>query len=124
MLDPHRTLTELRELQARTADRHGAQRVAYTAPWHAARAYLLACHLYPQRLVMPMPPEGEELEDLLKMDPHAMVTIPAAEAEEAHRHHGHHQRTDTARRQITIVQETNSHCGCPAESRRRKRGSL
>lgn len=42
MLDPHRTLTELRELQARTADRHGAQRVAYTAPWHAARGYLRA----------------------------------------------------------------------------------
>ncbi len=35
MLDPHRTLAELRTLHTLTADRHGAQRVAYTAPWTA-----------------------------------------------------------------------------------------
>ncbi|MFC4637107.1 hydantoinase/carbamoylase family amidase [Deinococcus hohokamensis] len=40
MLDPQRTLAELKALRARTADEHGAQRVAYTVPWHAARAFL------------------------------------------------------------------------------------
>ncbi|WP_155300521.1 hydantoinase/carbamoylase family amidase [Deinococcus kurensis] len=40
MLDPQRTISDLRELQRRTGDAQGAQRVAYTAPWHAARAFL------------------------------------------------------------------------------------
>ncbi|GGM60319.1 Zn-dependent hydrolase [Deinococcus arenae] len=42
MLDPQRTISALRELQRRTGDAQGAQRVAYTAPWHAARGFLTA----------------------------------------------------------------------------------
>lgn len=38
-LDPKRTLTELKELRALTSDGNGAQRVAFTATWVAARAW-------------------------------------------------------------------------------------
>jgi N-carbamoyl-L-amino-acid hydrolase len=37
MLDPQRTIAELKELRALTADENGAQRVAFTAPWRRAR---------------------------------------------------------------------------------------
>lgn len=40
MLDPHRTIAELQELRRRTSNEVGAQRVAYTPPWQAARAFL------------------------------------------------------------------------------------
>ena len=39
-LDPGRTLAELKELRALTADEHGAQRVAFTDNWAKARAWL------------------------------------------------------------------------------------
>ena len=39
-LDPKRTLAELRELRQLTSDDNGAQRVAFTKPWSAARAWL------------------------------------------------------------------------------------
>ncbi len=38
--DPKRTVTELKELRALTADENGAQRVAFTPAWLAARAWL------------------------------------------------------------------------------------
>ncbi len=38
-LDPARTVAALRELRALTADEHGAQRVAFTPAWTAARAW-------------------------------------------------------------------------------------
>jgi len=38
-LNPKRTVAELRELRSLTADACGAQRVAFTAPWLAARAW-------------------------------------------------------------------------------------
>ncbi|WP_216322139.1 hydantoinase/carbamoylase family amidase [Deinococcus aestuarii] len=41
MLDPARTIAELRALHGLTGDRHGAQRVAFTPSWNAARAFLL-----------------------------------------------------------------------------------
>ncbi len=39
-LDPARTVTDLEELRALTGDDHGAQRVAWTDTWEAARAFL------------------------------------------------------------------------------------
>ncbi|HWA85624.1 MAG TPA: hydantoinase/carbamoylase family amidase [Opitutus sp.] len=39
-LEPRRTITELKELRAFTADADGAQRVAFTPTWVAARAWL------------------------------------------------------------------------------------
>jgi N-carbamoyl-L-amino-acid hydrolase len=39
-LEPQRTVEELRELQARTGDENGAQRVAWTATWEKARQFL------------------------------------------------------------------------------------
>ena len=39
-LDPARTVAELRELQALTGDENGAQRVAWTDTWEAAREFL------------------------------------------------------------------------------------
>ena len=39
-LDPKRTVAELKELRARTADADGAHRVAFTPAWVAARAFL------------------------------------------------------------------------------------
>ncbi|HEY4989369.1 MAG TPA: Zn-dependent hydrolase [Opitutaceae bacterium] len=39
-LDPKRTVTELKELQALTSDENGAQRVAFTEPWLRAREWL------------------------------------------------------------------------------------
>lgn len=39
-LDPRRTIDELKELRARTADEHGAQRVAFTPVWVQTRAWL------------------------------------------------------------------------------------
>ena len=39
-LDPKRTVAELRELRAFTGDEHGAQRVAFTPVWVAARGWL------------------------------------------------------------------------------------
>lgn len=39
-LDPKRTVEELRELRALTGDENGAQRVAFTPVWAAARAWL------------------------------------------------------------------------------------
>ena len=39
-LDPRRTITELKELRAFTADANGAQRVAFTPTWVATRAWL------------------------------------------------------------------------------------
>jgi len=39
MLDPQRTIRELQELRALTADADGAQRVAFTPTWLAARAW-------------------------------------------------------------------------------------
>jgi N-carbamoyl-L-amino-acid hydrolase len=38
-LDPKRTVAELKELRALTADQHGAQRVAWTDTWLAARKW-------------------------------------------------------------------------------------
>ena len=40
-LDPKRTVTELKELRAFTADENGAQRVAFTPLWVETRAWLL-----------------------------------------------------------------------------------
>lgn len=40
MLDPQRTIDELKALRALTGDEHGAQRVAFTDTWVAARAFL------------------------------------------------------------------------------------
>lgn len=39
-LDPRRTIAELKELRALTGDENGAQRVAFTPVWVAARAWL------------------------------------------------------------------------------------
>ena len=39
-LDPKRTVQELKALRTLTGDDHGAQRVAFTGPWLAARAFL------------------------------------------------------------------------------------
>jgi hydantoinase/carbamoylase family amidase len=39
-LDPQRTVQELKHLRQLTGDEHGAQRVAFTDPWLAARAFL------------------------------------------------------------------------------------
>ena len=39
LLDPQRTVAELKELRALTGDEHGAQRVAFTATWLKARAW-------------------------------------------------------------------------------------
>jgi hydantoinase/carbamoylase family amidase len=39
-LDPRRTIAELKELRALTADENGAQRVAFTSVWARARAWL------------------------------------------------------------------------------------
>lgn len=39
-LDPQRTIAELKELRALTGDENGAQRVAFTPVWAAARAWL------------------------------------------------------------------------------------
>jgi hydantoinase/carbamoylase family amidase len=39
-LDPKRTVAELKELRRLTSDEHGAQRVAFTKTWLAARAWL------------------------------------------------------------------------------------
>jgi hydantoinase/carbamoylase family amidase len=39
-LNPKRTVAELKELRALTGDENGAQRVAFTKPWLAARAWL------------------------------------------------------------------------------------
>jgi beta-ureidopropionase / N-carbamoyl-L-amino-acid hydrolase len=41
-LDPKRTVAELKELRALTGDEGGAQRVAWTDTWLAARAWLRA----------------------------------------------------------------------------------
>ncbi len=40
MLDPKRTITELKELRALTGDENGAQRVAFTGLWAGAREWL------------------------------------------------------------------------------------
>ena len=40
MLNPKRTVAELKELRARTGDGNGAQRVAFTETWSRARAWL------------------------------------------------------------------------------------
>jgi hydantoinase/carbamoylase family amidase len=40
MLDPRRTVTELRELEELTGDENGAQRVAWTDTWETARSWL------------------------------------------------------------------------------------
>ena len=42
MLDPRRTLAELKELRALTGDENGAQRVAFTRPWVVARDWYQA----------------------------------------------------------------------------------
>jgi N-carbamoyl-L-amino-acid hydrolase len=39
-LDPKRTVSELKELRSLTSDENGAQRVAFTKPWLAARSWL------------------------------------------------------------------------------------
>ena len=39
-LDPHRTVAELEELRELTGDENGAQRVAWTDTWAAAREWL------------------------------------------------------------------------------------
>src|SRR3981081_2590875 len=39
-LDPERTVAELKELRGLTGDENGAQRVAFTATWAKARAWL------------------------------------------------------------------------------------
>lgn len=41
-LNPKRTVAELKELRALTSDENGAQRVAFTATWARARAWLKA----------------------------------------------------------------------------------
>ena len=41
-LDPARVVAQLRELRALTGDEDGAQRVAWTETWRAARAWLAA----------------------------------------------------------------------------------
>ena len=41
MLDPKRTVTELKELRALTGDENGAQRVAFTGIWAGAREWLI-----------------------------------------------------------------------------------
>jgi len=41
-LDPQRTIAELKDLRARTADENGAQRVAFTPMWVRTREWLLA----------------------------------------------------------------------------------
>src|SRR5438046_3824210 len=40
LLNPKRTVTELKELRALTSDANGAQRVAFTPKWVEARAWL------------------------------------------------------------------------------------
>jgi N-carbamoyl-L-amino-acid hydrolase len=40
MLDPQRTIAELKELRALTGDENGAQRVAFTVTWASARNWL------------------------------------------------------------------------------------
>src|SRR5580693_1049900 len=40
LLEPKRTVAELKELRALTGDDNGAQRVAFTPTWLAARAWL------------------------------------------------------------------------------------
>lgn len=40
VLNPQRTIAELAELRALTGNEHGAQRVAFTPTWVAARAWL------------------------------------------------------------------------------------
>ncbi len=40
ILDPKRTVAELKELRALTGDENGAQRVAFTPPWARARAWM------------------------------------------------------------------------------------
>ena len=40
MLDPKRTVAELRELQELTGDENGSQRVAWTGTWERARVWL------------------------------------------------------------------------------------
>ena len=40
LLDPKRTVAELKELRALTGDEHGAQRVAFTPTWVKARSWL------------------------------------------------------------------------------------
>src|SRR6185436_3677594 len=40
LLDPQRTIAELKELRGFTADDHGAQRVAFTPTWVATRRWL------------------------------------------------------------------------------------
>jgi len=42
MLDPQRTIAELKELRALTGDEHGAQRVAFTPTWVKAREWFAA----------------------------------------------------------------------------------
>lgn len=42
MLNPQRTIDELKELRALTGDEHGAQRVAFTPMWTKAREWLTA----------------------------------------------------------------------------------
>ena len=39
-IDADRVIADLRELQRRTSDEGGAQRVAWTETWHEARAFL------------------------------------------------------------------------------------
>src|SRR6201998_2462862 len=39
-INPKRTVAELKELRSLTADENGAQRVAFTRPWLAAREWL------------------------------------------------------------------------------------
>ena len=40
LLDPKRTIAELKELRRLTGDENGAQRVAFTRPWQTAREWL------------------------------------------------------------------------------------
>ena len=40
LLQPKRTVAELKELRALTGDEHGAQRVAFTETWAKARAWM------------------------------------------------------------------------------------
>ena len=42
MLNPKRTIADLQELRALTGDENGAQRVAFTDTWRAAREWLRA----------------------------------------------------------------------------------
>jgi N-carbamoyl-L-amino-acid hydrolase len=41
MLNPQRTIDELKELRSLTGDEHGAQRVAFTPTWRTAREWLI-----------------------------------------------------------------------------------